>query len=116
MRFFFAFRPFASFAFRPFAISGFYLGLLLWVLLLVRVGKLVVKAVCKLAYEEVLVAFGSESKASKALKGFIYVFVLFNRTLLIFLVSYRRSRSYSAAGLTAQWSNSVSGQRKALKK
>ncbi len=45
-------------------------------LLLVRVGKLVVKAVCKLAYEEVLVAFGSESKASKALKGFIYVFVL----------------------------------------
>ena len=45
-------------------------------LLLVRVGKLVVKAVCKLAYEEVLVAFGSGSKASKALKGFIYVFVL----------------------------------------
>ena len=81
-----------------------------------RVGELVVKAVCELAYKQVLVSICQRSIASKALKGFIYVFVLFNRTLLIFLVSYRRSRSYSAAGLTAQWSNSVSGQRKALKK
>ena len=49
------------------------------------------------------------------LSGFLY---FFNGTLLIFLVSYRRSRSYSGPclGHTTQWSYSVSGQRKALKK
>ena len=42
--------------------------------ILARVGELVVKAVCELAYKQVLVSICQRSIASKALKGFIYVF------------------------------------------
>ena len=42
-----------------------------------RVNKMIVKDVYKLAYKQVLVAFGSRSSASKALKGFIFVYFLF---------------------------------------
>ena len=45
--------------------------------ILVGLCKLLVKAVCKLACKQVLVAICIRSIASKALKGFIYVFVLF---------------------------------------
>ena len=45
--------------------------------ILVELCKLIVKTVCKFAYKLVLVAICIRSIASKALKGFIYVFVLF---------------------------------------
>ena len=48
--------------------------------ILVRVGKLVVKAVCKFTHKQVLVSICQRSNASKALKGFISVFVPFHRT------------------------------------
>ena len=41
---------------------------------LVELYKLVVKAVWKLAYKQVLVAFCARSKASKALKRVLFVF------------------------------------------
>lgn len=43
---------------------------------LVELYKLVVKAVWKLAYKQILVAFCARSKASKALKGFCLFFFL----------------------------------------
>lgn len=42
-----------------------------------RVNKMVVKAVWKFTYKQVLVALGSGSNASKALKGFILVLFTF---------------------------------------
>ena len=51
--------------------------------ILVRVGKMVVKAVCKFTYMQVFVLICQRSNASKALKGFISVFVPFHRTLSI---------------------------------
>ena len=52
-------------------------------LLLDRVGKLVVKAVWKLAYKQILVSICKRSKASKAPKGFIWFFYNFIATVLI---------------------------------
>ena len=60
-----------------------FFGLLLWVLLLDRVGKLVVKAVWKLAYKQILVSICKRSKASKALKGFCLFFSNFIATVII---------------------------------
>ena len=45
--------------------------------ILVRVDELVVKAVYKFTYKQVLVSICQRSIASKALKGFIFVFVYF---------------------------------------
>ena len=49
---------------------------------LVEVYKLVVKAVWKLAYRQILVAFCARSKASKALKGFCLFFSNFIATVI----------------------------------
>ena len=49
---------------------------------LVELYKLVVKAVWKLAYRQILVAFCASSKASKALKGFCLFFSNFIATVL----------------------------------
>ena len=46
--------------------------------LLAELYKLIVKAVWKLAYKQVLITISTRSTASKALKGFIFVFVLFS--------------------------------------
>ena len=45
--------------------------------LLVRVGKLVVKSVWKLAYKQVLVSICARSIAPKALKGFCWFLLIF---------------------------------------
>ena len=50
---------------------------------LVELYKLVVKAVWKLAYRQILVAFCASSKASKALKGFCLFFSNFIATVII---------------------------------
>ena len=50
---------------------------------LVELYKLVVKAVWKLAYRQILVAFCARSKASKALKGFCLFFSNFIATVII---------------------------------
>ena len=50
-----------------------------------RVNNMIVKAVCKLAYKQVLVAFCSGSNPSKALKVFILVYFLFLWTLVFFM-------------------------------
>ena len=50
---------------------------------LVELYKLVVKAVWKLAYRQILVAFCARSKASKSLKGFCLFFSNFIATVII---------------------------------
>ncbi len=50
--------------------------------ILVRVGELVVKAVYKFTYKQVLVSICQRSIASKALKGFCWFLFIFNGTLL----------------------------------
>ncbi len=55
--------------------------------ILVELYKLVVKAVCKLACKQVLVAICIRSIASKALKGFCGFLYIFNGTLQIHLLN-----------------------------
>ena len=50
--------------------------------ILVRVCELVVKAVYKFTYKQVLVSICQRSIASKALKGFCWFLFIFNGTLL----------------------------------
>ena len=50
---------------------------------LVELYKLVVKAVWKLAYKQILVSICKRSKASKALKGFCLFFSNFIATVII---------------------------------
>ena len=50
---------------------------------LVELYRLVIKAVWKLAYKQILVSICKRGKASKALKGFCRFLFIFNRTLLL---------------------------------
>ena len=50
---------------------------------LAELYRLVIKAVCKLAYEQILVSICQRSIASKALKGFYGFLFIFNGTLLV---------------------------------
>ena len=56
----------------------FFMFISLSAFLLAELCKMVVKAVWKLAYKQVLITICVRSTAPKALKGFIYVFVLFS--------------------------------------
>ena len=57
-------------------------------LLLDRVGKLVVKAVWKLAYKQILVSICKRSKASKAPKGFIWFYLQFYCISIISFINF----------------------------